>query len=131
MPSADDIAGTRKNMLGDRVLDAEHYSSLQLSGTGPIGDAGRQMLHVKVDLLGHRVELDLPTTVSLDGDTLEAEGEFDLTHADLGMKPFSVMLGALQVAEKMSFSYRIRATASRRGGRRPLSAGGPFGDRIR
>ena len=32
-----------------------------------------------------------------------------LNHADLGMQPFSVMMGALQVGEKLSFSYRVVA----------------------
>lgn len=109
VPTADDIAGTRKNMLGDRVLDAEHYPVLKLSGAGPLGEPGSQIVHVKIELVGHSVELDLPTTVVLDSDGLEARGEFDLNHSDLGLKPFSVMMGALQVAEKMQFFYRIRA----------------------
>ncbi len=112
VPTAEDIAGTRKNMLGDRVLDAAMYPVLRLSGTGPVGEAGKQMLHVRIELVGHSVELDLPTTVVVDDRGLEAQGEFDLNHSDLGLKPFSVMMGALQVAEKMSFSYRIRAERS-------------------
>ena len=109
VPTADDIAGTRKNMLGDRVLDAAQFPVLKLSGTGPVGEADHQMLHVQIELVGHSVELDLPTTVVVDDSGLEAQGQFELNHSDLGLKPFSVMMGALQVAEKMSFSYRIRA----------------------
>ena len=40
---------------------------------------------------------------------LRAKGEFELNHADLGMQPFTVMLGALAVGEKLSFSYDIKA----------------------
>jgi hypothetical protein len=54
----------------------------------------------------------VPTTVEIRGDELTASGEFELTHAALGMTPFSVMLGALQVADKMKFVYRIHATAA-------------------
>ena len=39
----------------------------------------------------------------------ERQGEFELNHADLGMQPFSVMMGALQVGEKLSFAYDIKA----------------------
>jgi polyisoprenoid-binding protein YceI len=109
VPTAEDIAGTRKNMLSDRVLEGAKFPVLRLSGTGPTGPAGMQTLHVKVELVGHSVELTLPTTVVVGDQGLEAEGKFELNHADLGLKPFSVMMGALQVAEKMSFSYRIRA----------------------
>ena len=112
VPTADDIAGTRKNMLSERVLDAEHYPVLKLSGTGPLGETGKQTTHVKVELVGHSVELDLPTTVVVDDSGVEARGEFELNHADLGLKPFSVMMGALQVAEGMKFYYRIRAERS-------------------
>ena len=109
MPSADDIAGTQKNMLSDRVLDGEHFATLRVSGVGPKGVAGEQTMNIKVHLLGRTVDLMVPTNVTIDGNTLEAAGEFMLTHADLGMKPFSVMAGALQVGEQLDFFYRIRA----------------------
>ncbi len=109
MPSEDDIAGTRKNMLSDRVLDGEHFATLRVSGVGPKGVAGEQTMNIKVHLLGRTVDLMVPTNVTIDGNTLEAAGEFMLTHADLGMKPFSVMAGALQVGEQLDFFYHIRA----------------------
>jgi len=59
--------------------------------------------------VGRTVELKVPTEVTLRGDVLRAQGEFELNHADLGMQPFSVMMGALQVGEKLSFSYDVVA----------------------
>jgi YceI-like protein len=109
VPSADDIAGTRKNMLSDRVLDGERFQALRVTGVGPKGTAGEQTMQIAVQLLGRAVDLTVPTQVTIDGDTLEAAGEFTLTHTDLGMKPFSVMAGALQVGEKLDFFYRVRA----------------------
>jgi len=108
-PSADDISGTHGNMLSDRVLDAERHPSIRVTGTGPVGEAGRQTLRMTVHLLGRAVELTVPTSVTLQGDSLEAAGEFELTHEQLGMEPFSVMGGALQVGNRMSFEYRILA----------------------
>ena len=64
-----------------------------------------------VEILGRSVPLTLPTEVSIGDGVVEASGAFELNHADLGMQPFTVMLGALQVAEKMSFSYHIVARA--------------------
>ena len=110
LPSADDIAGTRKNMLSDRVLDGERFAALRVTGKGPNGSVGEQTtMQISVQLLGRTVELMVPTMVTIEGDTLEAAGEFTLTHGELGMKPFSVMAGALQVGDKLDFSYRIRA----------------------
>jgi len=109
VPSAKDIEGTRGNMLGERVLDGEKHPKIRVVGTGPIMKDGASALTVKVELLGRTVDLTVPTNVTIDDQQLQATGEFELNHADLGMKPFSVMAGALQVGEKLSFSYRITA----------------------
>jgi hypothetical protein len=112
VPSADDIAGTRKNMLGEKVLDAEDHKIIRVKGVGPLGQAGAQTMRITVELLGRSVDLTVPTKVAIDGDVVSASGEFDLTHTALGMMPFTVMLGALQVADGMKFVYNVRADAT-------------------
>jgi len=114
VPSADDIAGTRKNMLSDRVLMGEKYQTIKVTGVGPSGTADAQTLQITVELLGRKVPLTVPTKLEMHGDDLTASGEFELTHTALGMMPFTVMLGALQVADNMKFVYRIHATAAPR-----------------
>ena len=109
VPTPEDIAGTHKNMLSDTVLDGAKHPRIRLLGTGPVTADGKQTLAVKVELLGRTVDLTVPTELTISDGELNAKGEFELNHADLGMKPFSVMAGALQVGEKLSFSYRITA----------------------
>ncbi|HEX5047701.1 MAG TPA: YceI family protein [Gammaproteobacteria bacterium] len=109
VPSADDIAGTRKNMLGDKLLHAEKFPSIRVRGTGPFGAAGRQTFKITVDLVGKSIDLTVPAEVNVDDDRVTAHGTFEVTHSELGLQPFSVMLGAIQVADKMSFSYDIKA----------------------
>jgi hypothetical protein len=109
VPTADDIAGTRSNMLSDKVLDGEKHPRIRIVGTGPMTREGKQVLTVQVEMLGRTVDLTVPTEVTIAGDELRAQGEFELNHADLGMQPFSVMMGALQVGEKLSFAYDIKA----------------------
>jgi len=104
-----DIAGTRRNMLGRRVLNAAQYPIIKLTGTGPRDDGPEFMLGLSIELLGDVVELQVPTTLRLDGDVLEATGAFRLGHSELGMRPFTAMLGALRVADEMDFKYRVRA----------------------
>jgi hypothetical protein len=53
----------------------------------------------------------VPTHVTVEGDVLTATGEFSLQHEDLGMKPFSVMMGALQVGPQIDFIYHVHAVA--------------------
>ena len=108
-PSEHDIAGTRRNMLGKRVLNASMYPIIKLSGAGPTGDGPEFVLEISIELLGGAVELQVPANLRLDGDVLEATGAFRLSHSDLGMRPFTAMLGMLRVADEMDFRYYIRA----------------------
>jgi hypothetical protein len=67
------------------------------------------MLDLSVQLVGQEIKLTIPATLKLEGDHLEASGEIELSHKQLGLKPFSALLGSLRVAEQMKFKYRIRA----------------------
>lgn len=116
VPSADDVAGTRRNMLSERVLNGEAFPVLRIEGGGPSAAGAEDTLPVKVHILGRTVDLTLPGTITLGEDYVEATGKFSLNHADLGMQPFSVMMGALQVAEQIDFSYRIRAKSAAHAG---------------
>jgi len=107
-PSEDDIAGTRRNMLGEDVLDAENHPLIRVTGTGPTVEGGQQRLEITIELLGRSIPVTVPTEVTIDGDVLEAEGTFRLTHEQLGMQPFSFMR-VLSVGEPLDFVYRVVA----------------------
>ena len=104
-----DIARTRSNMLGKRVLNASQYPTVKLTGTGTSGDGPEFMLGLSIEIFGRVVELRVPMALQLDEDVLEATGAFQLSHSDLGMRPFSAILGTLRVADEINFKYQIRA----------------------
>lgn len=108
-PSADDIEGTHRNMLSERLLDAEQYPMLRISGSGPSGEAGAQTITLAVEIAGVSSEVVVPVSVSIDDSVINAEGSFQLTHEMLGLRPFSALMGALKVAEEMDFFYRVVA----------------------
>jgi hypothetical protein len=114
VPTADDVAGTKANMLSDRVLDGANHPRIRIVGTGPVTREGRQVLSVEVDVLGRTVKLTVPTNVTIADGEVRATGEFELNHADLGIRPFRVMMGALQVGEKLFFSYDVKARRAAR-----------------
>ena len=101
-------------MLSERVLDGEKHPQIRITGAGPVAVGGKQELAIKVEMLGRTIDLEVPTEVTIEGEELRARGEFELNHADLGMKPFSVMAGALQVGEKLSFTYDVTARRAAR-----------------
>ena len=107
-PSADDIAGTRRNMLSEAVLDAENHPLVRITGTGPAVEGGEQRLEVTIELLGRSIPVTVPTEVVIDDGKLEAAGRFRLTHEQLGMRPFSFMR-VLSVGEPLDFVYRVVA----------------------
>jgi len=109
-PSKDDIAATRNNMLGNALLNANQFSTITVIGTsGPVDANNSAMLDLTVQLVGRKIEVTIPSTLKLEGDRLEASGTADLSHKQLGLKPFSALLGTLRVADQMKFKYRIHA----------------------
>jgi hypothetical protein len=109
-PTEEDIAGTRANMLGERVLDAENHPTLRVHGRLESGALEAAMLAVTVELLGRTIPVSVPCSIVVEKDALGASGQFRLTHAELGMEPFNVMMGALAVGQELDFSFNVRAT---------------------
>jgi len=112
VPSAEDIAGTRGNMLGSGVLNAEQFRQIRMVGTGLSGLGGDQTLQLRLELLGRQVTKVIPIDVTVVDDTLQARGEFSLSHTELGLTPFSALMGALQVGEQLDFTFDVRALAA-------------------
>ena len=69
--------------------------------SGPTDARNSVMLDLSVQLVGQEIKLMIPSTLKLDGDQLEASGAVVLSHKQLGLKPFSALLGSLRVAEQM------------------------------
>ena len=88
---------------------------IKLTGTsGRVSDKKTATINVSVALLGRTIELAVPATLRQTGDELEVSGALKVSHAQLGLTPFSALLGALQVADKMNLKYRIRASRTRK-----------------
>ena len=68
------------------------------------------MLDLTVRLMSQEINLTIPSTLKLEENQLEASGAVELSHRQLGLKPFTALLGSLRVAEQMKFKYRIRAS---------------------
>jgi polyisoprenoid-binding protein YceI len=110
--------GTRRNMLGEALLDAQRnpeivLRSLQLEPAGSVStDSGTVQAHVQSTVRGQVRTLTVPVHYQRGRNgTLEVSSEFPLRQTDLGLTPFSAMLGALQVQDEMHVSLRIVAHA--------------------
>jgi hypothetical protein len=116
--SAEAKAGTRGNMLGAALLDAQHnpeilLQSLQLETQGGAGASGTVLAHVLASVRGQLRSFTVPVRYRLAEDGgVEAAGEFPLRQTDLGLTPFSALLGALQVQDEMRVSFHLVARAA-------------------
>lgn len=111
VPSDDDKAGTKRNMLTEDVLDGAEYPEIRLHGRGFSGPRETAEIPVTIEMLGRTIEETFPAAITLDDDVLTISGERRLTHEDLGLKPFKALGGALSVGQDIDFTYRIRAVA--------------------
>jgi hypothetical protein len=116
-PTESDVAGTRHNMLSDKLLKGDEYPMIRVSGTHGGGDLSDTTLDLTVELVGRQVQLRAPAKIRIDGDTLTADGQMTVSHAQLGLTPFSAALGALKVADDIDFFYHVVARRNPQGAR--------------
>jgi hypothetical protein len=107
-PSAADIEGTRGNLLGNRILNAAVFPRLTVSGVGTDGP-GPEAVDARIDVAGRIAAIAIPLRVEASADELSVSGQFVISQTALGLTPFSVALGALQVRDELRVRFRIVA----------------------
>lgn len=104
-----DRDGTRRNMLGGKLLNAALQPEMRLASESLSGEAGQFEAQVRVTLAGSEHVVTAPFTVAIDGGHLEARAAFHLTHEDLGLAPFTVALGVLKVRDDFEVDLTLEA----------------------
>jgi hypothetical protein len=110
-------AGTLQNMLGTALLDAAEFAvitinSVDVSGPQSMSDADSMIATVAISVAGHESKIDVPFKLQSDSNTLSATGLLELRQSALGLTPYSLMLGALQVQDAMKIKFKIVAVPS-------------------
>ena len=114
-------SGTLHNMLSTSLLDAAEFpmitiKSIAIAGAGAPGaprsdlqDAGAVTFTVAISVAGHESRLDVPFTLHRDSEHISAVGSLELRQTALGLTPYSLMLGALQVQDAIKIKFNIVA----------------------
>jgi hypothetical protein len=107
-------SGTLHNMLSAALLDADEFpvitvNSVAASRAQDGRVAGALTATVAIRVAGHESTIDVPLTLHVDSRRLSATGSLDLRQSVLGLTPFSLMLGALQVQDAMTIKFEIVA----------------------
>ncbi|HMA30900.1 MAG TPA: YceI family protein [Casimicrobiaceae bacterium] len=104
-PTAEDIAGTRHNMLG-RVLDAEAHPYALIAVTRKAESSG---LDVAITLNGVTRHVSVEAAIESGPGDYTVTGTLAFDQTDFGIRPFSLLGGALAVADRLDLRFSIRA----------------------
>lgn len=108
-PDKRDIEGTRRNMLGPKVLDADRHPTIELEAIEVRGALPDLVLITRFTVRGQTHTAPVAVRLGQENSLLVAEGEFTLLQSDFGIKPFSVLLGSLRVQDEVRVAFRIVA----------------------
>ncbi len=105
--------GTKHNMLSEDLLDAEHFPAIAVTSTSVTQTGGTMTASVTasvtVSVAGRQSILVVPFTLATEQGRLTASGSVNLKQSALGLTPFSVMLGALQVQDEFTVKFNLVA----------------------
>ena len=104
-PSESDRAGTRSNMLGPKVLDAQQHPYLRAAVTVIAPDQALVDLRVR----DHVHQQQVPVEAQITDGSATISARFSATHAQLGLTPFSVLGGAIAVADPIEIELELTA----------------------
>ena len=105
--SASDIEGTRRNLLGPKVLDAVRFPVVELRSQTLAGDWPVLVADVAIVIKGVRRVQPVLLQLRRDGPRLRASGEFVLRQSDFGIEPFSVLGGLMAVQDVVGVRFEL------------------------
>jgi polyisoprenoid-binding protein YceI len=104
--------GTLHNMLSGALLNAAQYPAVTVRSTSINDSRDALTVTLAISVAGHESTLVAPFTLETSAGRLSAAGTLEVRQSALGLAPFSVMMGALQVQDVMRLKFRITALAT-------------------
>jgi hypothetical protein len=109
-------AGTRRNMLGEAMLDGDRYPQIVLQSEAvrrAVDDDSQSGVEAQVRVIvkDRAYAIIVPLRYQLEGRQLEVTGDLPLKQTDVGITPFSLFGGALRVEDSMNVRFHIVAHA--------------------
>ena len=101
--SGPERALARSNAL--KTLNAERFPSVSFQTEAVEPDNGGYLLHGQLDIHGHRREHAVHVDVEDRGDTWRMSSRTEVRHTDFGIKPYSMFMGSLKVADPVEITF--------------------------
>jgi hypothetical protein len=105
-------AGTRRNMLSAAVLNAAEFPEITVKSVALTGTLDSLSAEMQVSAAGHSSRISAPLSLQGDAHRVTAIGSMELRQTALGLTPYSLMGGALQVQDAMQLKFRITLVAN-------------------
>jgi polyisoprenoid-binding protein YceI len=104
--------GTRRNMLSEALLDAAHYPTITVTSMTLSGTPEAPMAELSIHAAGHEAKLSAPFILQVEAHRVMATGAVELRQSDLGLTPYSLLHGALQVEDAMQLKFSLAVPIS-------------------
>jgi hypothetical protein len=112
-PVPDDAkVATLRNMLSAALLDGAHFPSVTLASVAVAQTKEILTATLAVSVAGHVSRIAVPFRLEITDGRLCASGTTTVAQSAVGLTPFSVMLGALQVQDEFTVKFKLIAAAS-------------------
>jgi YceI-like domain len=102
-------AGTQRNMLSAALLNGARYPDIEVKSASIGSSSGAPSATLVITIAGHDATVEIPFTLRGDAAQLAASGAFELRQTALGITPYSLMGGALQVVDAMQIKFKLVA----------------------
>jgi hypothetical protein len=109
MVDEDAKAGTQRNMQSSALLDVDRYKVIAVRSISINGSEPNLTAILAITVADHESTISASFVVERKTGTLLATGTLKLRQSALGLAPFSVMMGALQVQDEMTVKFRLAA----------------------
>lgn len=109
MPDEKARSDTYVNMLRPEVLDGQRWPEIIIETGFADADNDPPLFDITLAFRGKTVPLRLPAQLAVHDDRIEINASFSLNHAQLGLRPFAALGGALKVAEQLQFELLVTA----------------------
>lgn len=106
-----DRAEIREHMMAPHQLDLAHYPRVTATLASVSGTPPDLVVGLRVRIKETEKVLRVPVHLELSGSELRVQGEAEFLQSDFGIKPYSTLLGAISVKDRVRVRFRIVARA--------------------
>jgi YceI-like domain len=102
-------SGTLRNMLGAALLNGARFPMITVRSVSISNVSGPAVASLAISVAGHDSTVEAPFTLKGESGQLTATGAFELRQTAIGLTPYSLMGGALQVQDVMQVKFKFVA----------------------